>query len=142
MENFGKIKNTDSASKSRTHNLATNKQLRRDLRNHSTVAEATLWKQLKAKQILGKQFRRQFSIGPYVLDFYCPEAHLAIELDGHQHFTPDGEHHDTNRSEYLMREHNIRILRFENHIVYKNLDGVIEIIKKALSDINFWDTYY
>lgn len=131
MENNENSK--DGAFKKRTHNLSANKQLRRDLRNNSTAAEATLWRMLKAKQILGKQFRRQFSIGPYVLDFYCPEAHLAIELDGNQHFTPEGDHHDTNRNEYLMREHNIRTLRIENHIVFKNPDGVIEIIKEALT---------
>ena len=53
---------------------------RKELRNHSTSAEATLWKMLKGKQIAGLKFRRQHSVGPYILDFYCPQIKLAIEL--------------------------------------------------------------
>ena len=58
---------------------------RKELRNHSTPAEAILWRMLKGKQIAGLKFRCQHSVGPYVLDFYCPQIKLAIELDGEVH---------------------------------------------------------
>ena len=54
------------------------KNYRKNLRNHSTSAEATLWKYLKAKQVAALKFRRQHSYGPYILDFYCPSLKLAI----------------------------------------------------------------
>ena len=56
---------------------------RRALRNEGTSAEATLWLSLKGKQIEGMRWRRQFGVGPYILDFYCPQLRLCIELDGH-----------------------------------------------------------
>ena len=63
----------------RIHNREYLKIFRRDLRNAGTPAEATLWKQLRNSQLDGKKFRRQHSIGPYIVDFFCPEARLAIE---------------------------------------------------------------
>ena len=60
----------------------------RELRNNSTKAESLLWQQLKGKQVAGFKFRRQYSVGKFVLDFYCAERKLAIELDGSSH---DGE---------------------------------------------------
>jgi very-short-patch-repair endonuclease len=58
------------------------KQIRRELRHNLTPAEATLWRCLQNKQLAGRKFRRQHSVGSYVLDFYCPSEMLAIELDG------------------------------------------------------------
>ena len=66
-------------------NLKDQKTLRQSLRNNATATEAILWKALKGKQIDGLKFRRQFGLGPYVLDFYCPEIRLCIELDGDIH---------------------------------------------------------
>ena len=56
--------------------------LRRELRNEGTAAEAVLWLLLKGKQLDGMRWRRQFGVGPYILDFYCPQLRLCIELDG------------------------------------------------------------
>ncbi len=86
---------------------------RKKLRNNSTPAEVFLWKHLKQKQISNKKFRRQQSIGNYIVDFYCPEERLVIELDGEVHFEEETMKYDEERSKYL-NELNIKVLRFEN----------------------------
>ena len=91
---------------------------RRQLRKAGEPAEAVLWKCIKSRQILGFKFRRQFSVGPYILDFYCPEAKLCIELDGAAHYTVDGIKYDQLRSKYLYCKHGIKTLRFENRDLY------------------------
>ena len=63
---------------------------RRELRNNSTPEEAVLWTQIKSRKIKGYKWRRQHPIGSYILDFYCPEAKLCIELDGAAHYTYSG----------------------------------------------------
>ena len=109
--------------------------LRRDLRRNGTSAEAALWSCLRAKQLEGIQWRRQFSIGPYILDFYAPLLKLCIELDGEPHYTPEGHDHDIQREEWLLREHGIRTIRFENSDVFRHNEGVIEYIRKMTKDI-------
>ena len=64
---------------------------RRKLRKQMTAAEVALWLMIKNKQLNGQRFLRQYSIGHYVVDFYCPKYKLAIELDGEGHFTDEGE---------------------------------------------------
>lgn len=100
---------------------------RKNLRNNSTTAEAALWKILKGKK-LGRKFRRQHSVGYYILDFYCPAERLAIELDGAQHFTEEGRKKDAVRTEYL-NSLNIRVVRFENVEVFQNAQGVLDEIR-------------
>jgi len=102
---------------------------RKELRNALTSAEAFLWTQLKKRQLSGKKFRRQYSVGPYVLDFFCPEVRLAVELDGAAHFTVIGQELDAKRDRYL-EEKGIVVLRFENRDVFENLEFVLEAIRK------------
>lgn len=109
-------------------------QNRRKLRNNLTPAEATLWKSLKNRQMEGRRFRRQFSVGNYILDFYCPEEKLAVELDGHYHFTFFGSMKDDERTEYLNKK-GIRVIRFENVEVFENLEYVLEEIRKCFGGI-------
>ena len=104
------------------------KGFRKDLRNHLTPAEAILWKALKNKQLAGRKFRRQHSIGKYITDFYCPAERLAVELDGAEHFTPSGMAYDEERDNYI-RGIGIKILWFENKEIYNNLEAVLEEIK-------------
>lgn len=104
------------------------KQYRKDLRNNLTPAEATLWKAIQRSQLDGRKFRRQHSVGNYILDFYCPNEKLAIELDGQQHYTASGRERDNIRDEFL-KTINIKVLRFENKEVFDNLEGVLEEIK-------------
>ena len=115
------------------HNERNQKILRQTLRNNATPTEAILWRALKGKQVDGLKFRRQFGIGPYVIDFYCPEIRLGIELDGGVHETSYTHEYDEMRSRFLA-ENRIRVLRFDNEVVYNNVEGIIEAIKDARSD--------
>ena len=115
------------------HNECNQKLLRQTLRNNATSAEAILWRALKGKQVDGLKFRRQFGVGPYVIDFYCPEIRLGIELDGGVHKTSYTNEYDEMRTKYL-NENRIRILRFDNEVIYNNVEGIIEAIKDARSD--------
>ena len=106
---------------------------RKKLRKSLTPAEAVLWKCLQRSQLLGKKFRRQFSIGRYFVDFYSPECQLAIELDGQGHFAINADMYEAERTKYLD-SCGIRILRFENRILSNNLEAVLDAIKAAISE--------
>ena len=80
------------------------------------------------RKIIGKRFRRQFSVLNYILDFYCFEKKLAIELDGQPHYTKEGLMNDKERDAFLQ-EQGITILRFENRRVFEDLDGVLGEIR-------------
>jgi very-short-patch-repair endonuclease len=109
------------------------KQFRKNLRNNLTPAEAILWTYMKKKQLDGRKFRRQHSIGNYIVDFYCPAEKLAVELDGAAHYTTEGEEHDLARDEYLMNL-GIKVLRYENRDVFNNIEAVLDDIKKNFKD--------
>jgi very-short-patch-repair endonuclease len=111
------------------HNRAYLKQIRKDLRNHLTPAEATLWKHLQQSK-LGQKFRRQHSVQNYVLDFYCPQSKLNVELDGNHHYTEAGMQKDKDRDAFL-RTLNITTLRFENEDVFEKLPDVLIKIKRC-----------
>ena len=98
-----------------------------------TAAECVLWQSLKGRQLVGKKFRRQMSIGRYIVDFYCPEARLVIELDGESHFSITMEEYEVERTRYLELE-GLKVIRFENKELYDNLGGVLETIKQALQE--------
>ena len=104
---------------------------RKRLRNNSTPAEAALWSLIKNKQINGRKFRRQHSIGNYILDFYCPEEKLAIELDGEDHYWEEGMRRDKLKTAYI-ESHGIKIIRFENKLVFKDPEFVLNTIKNIL----------
>jgi very-short-patch-repair endonuclease len=107
------------------------KESRKLLRRNLTPAEASLWKCLQKSQLEGRKFRRQHSIGAFVVDFYCPSEKLVIELDGYHHFTPEYEEYDLKRTEY-MNSLGIKVLRFENRLVFQNLEEVLNVIKNGL----------
>lgn len=112
------------------HDRPDKKDQRRALRQQMTPAEATLWRALKGEQLGGYRFRRQHSIGPYIVDFYCPAVRLIVELDGAGHFTASGSRADDERSHYLQRL-NFRILRIENRMVWSAFSKVLEAILAA-----------
>jgi len=105
------------------------KQNRKGLRNNLTPAEAKLWTLLKNKKLDGRKFRRQHSVGSYILDFYCTVEKLAIELDGAHHFTEEGLKYDEERTAYLNSV-GIRVVRFENRLVFDDPEYVLEEVKK------------
>lgn len=111
------------------YNLEDRKLLRKILRRNATVHETILWSRVKGKQ-LGCKFRRQHSIGPYIVDFYCPKKKLVVELDGWQH--EQQIKYDDERTAYFERL-GIRVLRFWNGEVNKCLDSVLVKIQEELS---------
>lgn len=114
-------------------NLHKYKDKRQVLRNESTKAEIMLWAKLKNGNFLNLKFRRQHGIGRYVTDFYCTKLRLVIELDGDSHLNEDAIEYDKIRTEYF-NENRISVLRFTNTDVYKNINGVLESIKKFIED--------
>ena len=109
------------------NNPAEKLAFRRGLRRASPDAERLLWQALKARRVAGLKFRRQHSIGPYVLDFFCPAAALAVEADGGQHFTDEGRARDAARSDYLQAE-GITVMRFTDREILVEPETVIEAI--------------
>ena len=97
---------------------------RRELRRNQTEAEKALWPWLGNKQFYGMKFFRQYSIGPYILDFYCPAAKLAVELDGGQHNQCENGEYDAARSEYL-KGHGIEVTRFWDHEVLVDVQSIL-----------------
>jgi len=103
----------------------------RDLRKNSTWAERKLWQCLRNRGVGGVRFRRQHTVRSYILDFYCADALLAIELDGDVHGNPASRVYDERRDRHLA-ELGIEVLRFWNHEVRTNADGVLETILQTL----------
>jgi very-short-patch-repair endonuclease len=113
------------------HNLPQVARFRTKLRSNLTSAEARLWTLLRNSQLDGRKFRRQHSAGNYILDFYCPSERLGVELDGEDHFTPQGVAHDAERRLYLERCR-IKVVRFENKRVFKDETAVLARIREEL----------
>jgi very-short-patch-repair endonuclease len=103
----------------------------RTLRRHSTQAEALLLSRLRNRALAGHKFRRQRAVGPHVVDFVCLEQNLVVEVDGGQHALRRGE--DAQRTAWLEGQ-GLRVVRFWNHEVLQNLEGVLRTIEQALSD--------
>ncbi len=112
-----------------THNHPILKSRRMKLRKNQTPQEVLLWAKLRKTQ-LGFKFKRQHSVGPYILDFYCPDKKLAIELDGSQHL--QNKEYDRERTDYLSVL-GIKIIRFWNNEINTNIDGVLQ---KIISELN------
>jgi very-short-patch-repair endonuclease len=118
---------------SRINNRKASLTCRRELRSNLTSAEALLWANLKNSNLDGKKFRRQQGIGPYIVDFYCPECRVIIELDGAGHYEPLGRERDALRTRFLENL-GLRVIRFENREVRENLAGVLEAIRAVLRE--------
>ncbi len=103
------------------------KELARQLRNNATLAEVLLWQQLKNKQMLGYDFHRQKPILNYIVDFFCHELALAIEIDGISHDSELAIIKDQQRQTDI-ESLNINFLRFSDEDVKKNLEGVLIMI--------------
>jgi very-short-patch-repair endonuclease len=100
------------------HNIKSSSDTRKRLRKNLTSAEALLWTNLKGSQLAGRKFRRQHSIGPFIVDFYCPACRLAVELDGDGHMTETGAKADHERTDFLKR-FNVTVIRFENREIFE-----------------------
>jgi very-short-patch-repair endonuclease len=107
---------------------------RRLLRNNMTKAESLLWAEIRNKKVEGAKFRRQSSIGSYVVDFYCPKLKLAIEVDGVTHNTEDEKEYDKDRQAEI-EQLNIEFLRFTNERIYTDMTNVIEEIRAKVREL-------
>ncbi|MDO8473711.1 MAG: endonuclease domain-containing protein [Dehalococcoidia bacterium] len=105
----------------------------RGLRHHPTDAERLLWAKLRNKHVGGFIFRRQHSIGPYVVDFVCLKHKLVIEIDGSQHAAMSMVAADTKGTNFLKMQ-GYRVLRVWNNEATTNTEGVVEMIRRCLAE--------
>ncbi|TWT99980.1 hypothetical protein Pla108_09240 [Botrimarina colliarenosi] len=110
---------------------AEQREFARKLRREMTDAERKLWRSLRCEQLRGWKFRRQAAIGAYIVDFVCFDAKLVVELDGGQHNTAEGKHHDLRRTAWLESQ-GFRVVRFWNHDALEDADALVEAIAFAL----------
>ena len=103
----------------------------RKLRRDMTDAERIIWNGIRAHRMLGMNFRRQTPIGPFIVDFVCHTAWLIIEIDGGQHYEAENMKRDAQRDAFLVSK-GYQILRFSNHDVMTNRQGVLETIATAI----------
>jgi very-short-patch-repair endonuclease len=113
------------------YNKSVLKERRRDLRRNQTEVESALWGKIRNKSFLGLKFFRQYSVGPYIIDFYCPRYKLAIELDGGQHSEEKNKKYDEVRTHYLESV-GIEVMRFWNNDVLGAIEEVLEQVKKRV----------
>jgi very-short-patch-repair endonuclease len=104
-------------------------QIAKRLRRNQTDAERLLWFRLRDRRLGGWKFKRQVPIGRYIVDFFCADAKLIIELDGGQH---SGAVRDAGRTEAL-EAFGYLVVRFWNHDVMRNIEGVLEEISSMLN---------
>jgi very-short-patch-repair endonuclease len=100
----------------------------RRLRSVPTEAEKRLWAHLRSKQLSGFRFRRQQPIGDFVVDFFCPEARVIVEVDGGQHNDSGSDE----RRDVWLGSQGYRVIRFWNNEVIANIEGVLETLLGAL----------
>ncbi len=112
------------------HNVKNKEKIRKQLRKSATPQEITLWSRIRRKQ-LGYRFRRQHSIGKYIVDFYCSENKLIIEIDGWQHRKENNLGYDIKRTKFL-ESLGYKVLRFWNSEINKNISGVMLKIEDSL----------
>ncbi len=104
----------------------------RELRREMTPAERKLWQHIRNRQVAGAHFRKQHAVGTYIVDFYCAQAKLVIEVDGDSH--AEQAEYDGQRTQWLNEQKDYRVLRFTNEEVQRNFEGVLDKILEALSD--------
>ena len=103
----------------------------RFMRKHPTPAEALLWQHLRHRRVGGYHSRRQHPVVRYIVDFYCAEAKLAIEVDGSVHDEPGHNEYDMARQAFLEKL-GLRVLRFHNCEVLRGIDAVVKTISDTL----------
>ncbi len=119
MDNF-KIKKNDSLLK-----------YAKELRKNMTPQEKHLWYDYLSKYPV--KIYRQRIIDNFIVDFYCAKAKLVIELDGSQHFTPDGKHHDSLRTD-VIEKYKLKVIRFSNNDVDRKFNGVCSVIDRTTQE--------
>jgi very-short-patch-repair endonuclease len=109
------------------------KERARELRNNSTLSEVLLWNELKNGKMKGKDFHRQKPIMDYIVDFFCPELGMAIEIDGGSHDNENACRNDRERQKKI-EELEIQFLRFNDVDVKRNMAGVLKVIEQWIGE--------
>jgi very-short-patch-repair endonuclease len=104
------------------------------MRSNATDAENFMWQLIRAKRFMNLKFRRQHVIAPYIVDFYCHELGLVIELDGSQHGTDDAIKYDAERTRFLEAL-DLKVIRYWNHEVLGRTDVVLEDLWRRCSEL-------
>ncbi|MFH0874080.1 MAG: endonuclease domain-containing protein [Candidatus Komeilibacteria bacterium] len=107
---------------------------RRILRVNNPLAELRMWYLLRNRRLNNQKFRRQYGIGSFVVDFYCPEAKLVIEIDGATHSTKGELENDQKRQDYI-ESLGLTVIRFTNEEVYYRPDRVLRKIRRVLKQL-------
>jgi very-short-patch-repair endonuclease len=110
--------------------------LAKQLRKNSTPAEKKLWQIVRNRNLNGRKFRRQHPIAKYVVDFYCHQSKLVIELDGEIHMDLEQMKYDNERNEFMV-EIGLNVLRIKNEDLFDNEEKVIELIMKICNVVEF-----
>jgi very-short-patch-repair endonuclease len=113
------------------YNKSSEREKRRILRKDMPRAEILVWERLRDRQIEGCKFRRQYSIGVFVVDFYAPELKLALEIDGASHFEEGIPEYDRERQIFLEGK-GTTVLRFTNDQIYRDLEAVVQVIARVI----------
>ena len=112
--------------------------LAQKLRKNATSQERHLWYDFLSEYPV--RFQRQKVIGNFIVDFYCHEVNLAIEIDGYEHFTPEGRKHDQMRTNQLQKQFGLRVLRFSNSDVDDHFEDVCQMIHEIVENACEGDT--
>ena len=113
------------------YNKSSEKEKRRKLRQYQTNAEELVWRVLRNMQMLGYKFKRQYSVDHFVIDVYCPELKLAVEIDGESHNNPEQREYDIKRQKYL-EEFNIKFVRIKDEELLGNPNKAFKTIEDSI----------
>ncbi|MCB0303882.1 MAG: DUF559 domain-containing protein [Calditrichaeota bacterium] len=113
------------------YNRDKDRKKRQELRNCPTKSEKVLWQYLRNRQVDGFKIRRQYSIDGFIIDFYCVQVKLAIEIDGDVHLTDGAKEYDEGREEHI-RKYGVTFIRFRNDDVINDPDEVVSAIREKL----------
>jgi very-short-patch-repair endonuclease len=105
--------------------------LARELRSNTSLPEGVLWRHLRERQFEGLKFRRQHPLGPYVLDFFCFAARLAVEIDGQSHGDPERARRDAIRDAWIGRQ-GVQVLRIPARTILSDLNAALDAIRDAV----------
>lgn len=117
------------------YNKQTTKENRRNLRKSQTPEGLIFWANVKGRRFHKYKFRRQYAIGKYIADFYCPQLRLIVEIDGGQHFEEGNKKYDELRTEYFEKL-GMRVKRYTNVHIKNNLSGVMDDLMEACVNCN------
>lgn len=116
------------------YNRSSEKEKRRELRRNQTYTEQIVWTHLRNRRMLGYKFRRQYSVDCFIIDFYCPELKLAVEIDGSVHDNQEQQKYDRERQSYIER-FGIEFIRIRNEEILGNANKAFERLEAKIKEL-------